>query len=95
MKYRKTSLIEAFQMTVERRWDNKDWPEWMNRAWNNPPGVGGIWIDPDDTNRALLIVGTLENPMRVSWDDWIARGEGGELWPIKPDIFAKTYEAAE
>jgi hypothetical protein len=26
--------------------------------------------------------------------DWIATGIQGEHWPIKPDIFAATYEAA-
>ena len=27
--------------------------------------------------------------------DWIIRGVNGELYPIKPDIFAATYEVAE
>lgn len=30
-KYRKKPVIvEAFQMTRERREDNRDWPEWLN-----------------------------------------------------------------
>lgn len=27
--------------------------------------------------------------------DWIIRGIQGELYPCKPDIFARTYEPAE
>ena len=32
MKYRKKPVvIEAFQMTEERRWNNVDWPEWFTK----------------------------------------------------------------
>lgn len=37
---------------------------------------------------------TLEGTMLVSPGDWIIRGVNGEIYPCKPDIFAKTYEAA-
>lgn len=34
-KFRKKPVvIEAFQMTQERRMDNSEWPEWLNAAWN-------------------------------------------------------------
>jgi hypothetical protein len=34
LKFRKKPLvIEAFQITEERRASNADWPEWMHRAW--------------------------------------------------------------
>lgn len=93
-KFRKKPVvIEAFQMTTERRWDNKDWPEWLNRAWNAEPGAtGALWIDPTDPDRARLIVGTLESANLVSWNDWIIQGVKGELYPCKPDIFEATYE---
>lgn len=38
---------------------------------------------------------TLEGVMRGNVGDWIIRGVNGEFYPCKPDIFAKTYEAAE
>lgn len=38
---------------------------------------------------------TLEGGMRVCPGDWIIRGVNNELYPCKPDIFAKTYEAVE
>ena len=86
--------IEAFQMTEDRRWDNKDWPEWLNRAWNGEVGkIGSMWIDHRDPTHAALIVGTLENPHAVTWGDFIIQGLKGEIYPCKPDIFAMKYEA--
>lgn len=38
---------------------------------------------------------TLEGVMTVSPGDWIVRGHLGDVWPVKPDIFAQTYEKAE
>jgi hypothetical protein len=38
---------------------------------------------------------TLEGAMFVTPGDWIITGVNGEHYPCKPDIFEKTYEAAE
>lgn len=38
---------------------------------------------------------TLEGGHIVSPGDWIITGVQGEHYPCKPDIFEKTYEAAE
>ena len=95
-KYRKKLIIiEAFQMTKERRWDNRDWPEWLNRAWNREPGEGAVWIDLDDvsTSTTQLVCGTLKGVHRITFGDWIIKGIKGELYPCKPDIFEATYEA--
>jgi hypothetical protein len=35
---------------------------------------------------------TLEGTFGVSPGDWIVTGVKGERWPIKPDIFEKSYE---
>ena len=92
-KFRKRPVvIEAFQMTLERRWDNIDWPEWLNQAWNKDSGEGALFIDTDDVDRIRLCIGTLEGVHRVEWNDWIIRGIKGEIYPCKPDIFAATYE---
>ena len=94
-KYRKKPVeIEAFQMTLERRWNNIDWPAWLHEAWNNDPGENALWIDPDDPDRSRLVCGTLEGVYRIDWDDWIIRGVEGEIYPCKPHIFEKTYEEA-
>lgn len=41
-----------------------------------------------------LYIGTLEGTMCASPGDWIIFGVNGELYPCKPDVFAKTYEPA-
>ncbi|MET9150060.1 hypothetical protein ABZX82_02075 [Streptomyces griseoflavus] len=42
-----------------------------------------------------LLIDTLEGTMRANLGDWIVRGVQGELYPVKPDIFAATYEAVD
>ncbi len=95
-KYRKKPVvIEAFQMTKERRWDNSEWPDWLNQAWNKTPSEGAVWIDPSYASEGKLVCGTLEGVHRISWGDWIIQGIKGELYPCKPDIFEATYEPVE
>ena len=97
-KFRKKPIIiEAFQMTVERRNNNVDWPEWLHEAWNKTKlEVGGLYkigrFDDADESAQKLFIKTLEGAMVVGWGDWIIRGVNGELYPCKPDIFEKTYE---
>lgn len=92
-KYKRLPVvIEAFQMTKKRRWDNKDWPNWLHKAWNAPHGENALWISPDDTERELLVCGTLEGVHCITWNDYIIQGINGEIYPCKPAIFHKTYE---
>lgn len=51
MKFRKRPVvIEAFQMTKERRWDNSEWPTWLHEAWRGELGaVNSIWAEPNDS----------------------------------------------
>ena len=102
MKYRKKPVvIEAFQMTLERRWDNSEWPFWLHQAWNREPGENSLWIDRSYENAeghdspAELVVGTLEGGHRIDWEDWIIQGIQDELYPCKPDIFEATYEVVD
>lgn len=92
-KYRKKSVvIEAFQMTKERRWNNENWPTWLNKAWNMEPGEGALFIDPDDPGKERLVIGSLEGNHYITWNDWIIQGVNGEIYACKPDIFEKRYE---
>jgi hypothetical protein len=94
-KFRKKPVVvEAFQMTRARRWDNSEWPEWLHVAWNKDPSEGALFIDADDSHRERLVIGTKEGVYRISWDDWIIQGIKGELYACKPDIFEATYEPA-
>jgi hypothetical protein len=96
-RYRKLPVaIEAFQMTQAQRWDNSDWPSWLNEAWNKQRGEdGALQIDERDPEKARLRIITSEGIHDVTWGDWIIRGVKGELYPCKPDIFAATYEPAQ
>ena len=40
----------------------------------------------------VLIIPTLEGDMYASLSDYIIKGVNGEIYPCKPNIFAKTYE---
>ena len=94
-RFRKKPVeVEAFQMTKERRWDNSEWPEWLNEAWQKEPSQGALWCDKEEP-RDTLCLGTLEGVRIVFWDDWIIQRVKGELYPVKPDIFEMTYDAVD
>ncbi len=42
-----------------------------------------------------LIIHTLEGNHKANIGDWIVKGVANEFYPVKPDIFAKTYEKVE
>ena len=104
-KFRKKPVVvEAFQMTEERRWDNSEWPNWLHLAWNMEIGeVGALWCDIDPPH-TFLHISTLDDQhyppsergvQNVNFDDWIIQGVAGEIYPCKPDIFEQTYEPVE
>ena len=101
-KYRKKPvIIEAFQMTRERRWDNSDWPVWLHQAWQRDPGENAVWPNPDVppsigyASADTLVCGTLEGVHVITFRDYIIQGVKGEIYPYKPDIFEMTYEMVE
>ncbi len=79
-RYRKRPLvIEAVQFTGDV----------------GTPEIVALGLDSGQdavTGRDYLIVPTLEGPLRASPGDWIIRGLRGELYPIKPDLFERTYD---
>lgn len=88
---RKPVIIEAFQMTKERRRDNSEWPNWLNRAWQMEPDEEGcFYSDPGPSDN--LFIATLEGIFEVTFDDFIIQGVSGELYPCKPDIFKQIYK---
>lgn len=80
MKYRKKPVvIEAVQ------WTGNNHAEMCE------------FIDPEVFEiipRVGLVIHTLEGDHHASPGDYIIKGVNGEFYPCKPDIFAKTYEAA-
>lgn len=95
-KYRKTALIEAHQWFKpgDHPDDGVGVEGQVVRFFRRPDVSGSTecskcghamhehgWID------------TLEDGHNVCPGDWTATGVQGEHWPIKPDVFAATYEA--
>lgn len=65
--------------------------DWLVAALEKSVGdVGGLWV----LNEGVRI-GTLEGTMRADEGDYIVRGTKGELYPVKPDIFASIYEPVD
>jgi len=88
-------IIEAFQMTKEKRQDNSNWPNWLNEAWNkdvNEVGSLSPKLFPNSDGLDELIIFTLEGTHLCKFNDYIIQGIDGEIYPCKPDIFKKTYE---
>jgi len=78
-EYRKTATIHALQW-----WKMGDHPAVVLKSAPNRYADEGVpWIN------------TLEGGHIVTPGDWIATGIKGEHWPIKPNIFASTYEPVE
>ena len=83
MKYRKKPVvIEAYQPY------HGTMPAWFEKALSD--GAVGDCVDGSGFD-----IKTLEGKMHASPDDFIIRGVNGELYPCKPDIFEKTYEAVD
>ncbi len=95
-KFRKKPVvIEAFQMTKERRGDNSEWPNWLKQAWNGRRGKeGSVWPAPEFGD-VMVVCGVLGGYAAVYADDWILCGTQGEIYPCKPDIFEQTYKPFE
>lgn len=53
-----------------------------------------VVVDAIQTDKVQYI-DTLEGQMKASIGDWIVTGVNGERYPVKPDIFEKTYEILE
>ncbi len=69
-------------------------PNWLREAIAKGKAEGGIWAG-HHAGETVLMVGTLESPRIAKPGDYIIQGVTGELYPCKPDIFARTYELAE
>jgi hypothetical protein len=70
------------------RWDgsSNSLAEFPYSEWQN------FFVSFDKRNNKHLNIKTLEGTMQASIGDWIVRGVAGEYYPVKPEIFEKTYE---
>ena len=101
-KYRKkpVEVIEAFQMTKERRLDNSEWPNWLNAAWQKDiVKLGSVFCASDGSldaeTHTPLFIQTTRGTQRIVWGDWIVRDTDGHINLWKPDQFEEAYEMVE
>lgn len=96
MKYRKRPVvIEAFQYARDLKGSNGEYnaPDWAVKAFKE--GVMYFRSLKLDEPPYELFIDTLEGTHHASVGDYIIRGVNGEIYPCKPDIFAKTYELVD
>lgn len=90
MKYRKKPVvIDAIQ------YDGANDDEIIELNDGDSSGLNfGVTLASANVSRAPFCdISTLEGVMRANVGDWVIRGIKGELYPCKPDIFAKSYDA--
>lgn len=85
---RKLVEVQAFQMTKERRLSNKDWPNWLNEAWNS----GSVYPAVPNSRNGILSISTLAGSMLIAFDDYIVRRPDGTLYSHSPEVFGELYE---
>lgn len=89
-KYRKKPVvIEAMQIVKGMDILSPDW--WFDAIQKNEVILHGFGKFTQD--EPWIEIKTLEGTMRGDKGDWIIRGVKGELYPCKPAVFEKTYEA--
>lgn len=86
---KKPVVIEAVQL----RWDT--WPEMCEFANVGYLSKGQPEGEMGPNNSIGLLIPTLEGTMMAQENDWVIKGVNGELYPCKPDIFEKSYEAVQ
>ena len=72
--------IEYIQYTGD---NEKELIEWSK---------GRVNLSYDDEFNTVFGVATLEGFLEVDKDDYVVKGVHGEFYPVKPDIFEKTYD---
>ncbi len=83
-KFRKKPVvIDAIQLTEE------NFKNLIDIAFSN----SNLKSIGNDEVGFFVLISTLEGDMKARWNDWIIRGVNNEIYPCKPDIFEKTYDA--
>lgn len=81
-------MVDAFRLGDE-------YPGWFHAAVACHDVITHNYDGRHSGGPDYAIIMTLEGEMRANKGDWIVRGIKGEIYPVRPDIFAMTYEPAE
>jgi hypothetical protein len=89
-----TDVLDAFQMTRERRYNNSDWPEWLNAAWNQGRGLRGSLFPTsmdDPSDESLSCVSIEGYQYLIEFGDFIVRDSMGGLRPYSQENINKFF----
>lgn len=87
-RFRKVPVeVQAVQITPENAAEVWEWAGSAVAAGQ----ARDVIINVDDG----LTIRTLEGDLRAPFGYWVVRGVRGEFHPVRPDIFAETYEPAD
>lgn len=93
-----SEVVEAFQMTMEHRIDNREWPAWLHAAWNkdrSEPGAVYPGNNPEKAGRDVLRVVTPDGVHLAHFGNLIVRHANGDLTVSETTVFADTYTPTE
>lgn len=86
MKYQtKSVLVDAIQFTRDN----------VKEILKFTEGKANIVTERCPNGRSYCSIDTPQGEMKALEGDYIIKGENGEFYPCKQDIFAKTYEPVE
>ena len=99
-KYRKKTpalMVEAFQMTKERRLDKSEWPDWLHEAWlRRVTSIDSMFCSNgeclENDEYMPLFINTIKGLRKVDWGDWIIKGVGDHIYPHSWCHFRADYE---
>lgn len=84
VKKAKKKPVEVEFIQYEGTKNKKEVFDWTN---------GKVHDFYDEVNFDILLgIDTLEGTLVVSENDYIVKGVNGEFYPVKPDVFKKTYD---
>lgn len=90
MKARKRPIVVDFFIWTGDE-NQTDDPEWALDALLR----GDIRFENQGTPEVKLIVPTLEGDMIANRGDYIIKGNKGEIYPCKPEVFESVYDILE
>lgn len=90
-KYRKKPVvIDAFRFYVDNM------PDWFfNKVGTDDIVLMNCDYKKFSIKQAYCRIHTLEGTMVANGGDYIVQGIDGEIYPVKKEIFEKTYERVE
>jgi len=94
-KYRKRPIVvEAVQVTAENALDVCGWINDGVDEMKQPDARSDAYQRYmfGEPQTMVVEVPTLHGDTEAVEGDWVIRGPQGDFWPVKPDIFEKTYE---